>query len=429
MTPPLHLRPRPRYLEEALRFRDTDLVKVVTGIRRCGKSSLLELVRNQIEAESGRPLTCVSANLEARGLGVRTDDDLYEFMRAHANPAAKTYFFLDEVQRVAGWHDAVNSMRVEYDCDIYFTGSNAQLLSGELATYLSGRYVEVKMLPLSFSEYLAFCGVSFAAGKTVALDKDGEPVLFDDVFLRYLRYGGMPAIASLDTTQEGHAQYMDGVFNTVVVRDIMGRGRGRGCDGEANVSDPDLLRIVSEYFADTVGRQSSVKKMADAINAGGRTVNHRTLGAYMRALEAAYVLYPCKRFDIHGRAILKTMPKYYLVDTGMRQYLTGYRGSDTGFVFENAVYLELLYEGWQVRVGKLYQSEVDFVATRGDRTVYMQVTDEMSAETTRERELAPLRAIRDSHEKMVVVRRGDTETLEDGIRIVRARNFFLGEWR
>ena len=425
MTAPLPLHPRPRYLGDALRFRDTDLVKVVTGIRRCGKSSLLELVRTQIESESDHRASCVSANLEARSLGVRTDDDLYEFMRAHVNRSAKTYFFLDEVQRVAGWHDVINSMRVEYDCDIYLTGSNAQLLSGELATYLSGRYVEVKMLPLSLSEYLEFCGASFAAGKTVALDADGEPILFDDVFLRYLRYGGMPAIASLSTTREGHAQYMDGVFNTVVVRDVMERARG----GEAHVTDPDLLRVVSEYLADTVGRQCSVKKMTDAINAGGRAVSHRTLGTYMRALEAAYVLYPCKRFDIHGRAILKTMPKYYLVDTGMRQYLTGYRGSDMGFAFENAVYLELLYEGWQVNVGKLYQSEVDFVATRDDCTIYVQVTDEMSAETTRERELKPLRAIRDSHEKMVVVRRGDTESLEDGIRIVRARDFFLGEWR
>lgn len=419
------LHPRDRYLEEAMRFRDTDLVKVVTGIRRCGKSSLLELVRAQIELESDVPVSCVSANLEARGLGVRTDDDLYEFMRSNANPEARTYYFLDEVQRVEGWHDVVNSMRVEQDCDIYLTGSNAQLLSGELATYLSGRYVEVRMLPLSLSEYLDFCGVTFAPGKTISLDASGEPVSFEDVFLRYLRYGGMPAIASLSTTQAEHAQYMDGVFNTVVVRDVMGRGRG----GEAPVTDPDLLRIVSEYLADTVGRQSSVKRMADAINAGGRSVSHRTLGSYMRALEASYVIYPCKRYDIHGRAILKTMPKYYLVDMGMRQYLNGYRGSDVGLVFENAVYLQLLYEGWQVSVGKLYQSEVDFVASRDGRTVYLQVTDRMDAESTRERELGPLRSIRDSHEKVVVTRIGDSETLDDGIRVVRARDFFLGEER
>ena len=418
-----NLHPRQRYMDEALRFRDGDLVKVVTGIRRCGKSTLLELVRKKIESESNEALHCVSANLEAHGLGIRTDEDLYEFMRAKAAPDAKTYFFLDEVQRLRGWHDVVNSMRVECDCDIYLTGSNAQLLSGELATCLSGRYVEVKMLPLSFAEYLDFCGVSFAPGKTVALDSSGEPILFDDVFLRYLRYGGMPAIASLGTTQDEHAQYMDGVFNTVVVRDVMGRGRG----GETAITDPDLLRIMSEYFADTVGRQCSVKKMTDAINAGGRAVTHRTLGTYMRALESAYLLYPCKRYDIHGRQILKTMPKYYLVDAGMRQYLTGYRGSDMGFVFENAVYLQLLYEGWQVSVGKLYQSEVDFVASRDGRTIYVQVTDEMDAETTRRRELGPLRAIRDSHEKLVIVRRGDSEVLDDGIRIVRARDFFLGE--
>lgn len=417
------LYPRQRYMDKALLFRDTDLVKVVTGIRRCGKSSLLELVRRKLEEEAGGKSVFISANLEARSLGIDSAEDLYQFLCARMNQHGKTYLFLDEIQRVTGWHDVVNSVRVEFDCDIYVTGSNAYLLSGELATYLSGRYVEVKMLPLSLSEYLDFCGVSFAPGKMVTLAGNGEPVLFEDLFERYLRYGGMPALSMPSITQQAHAQYMEGVFNTVLVRDVLNRER----DGESAVTDADLLRIVSEYLADTVGRQSSLKKMTDAINSGGRKTTHRTVGAYVHALESAYLLYPCKRFDIHGRAILKTMPKYYLVDPGIRNYLVDYRETDTGFVFENAVYLQLLFEDWKVHVGKLYQAEVDFVATKNGRTVYIQATDEMFTEGTRARELASLRSIRDAHEKVVVVRRGDSETTEDGIRIMRARDFFLGE--
>lgn len=416
------LKERPRYLHEALRFRDTDLVKVVTGVRRCGKSSLLELVRRHIEAENVPGRRFIDINLEMRSLGIRTDDDLYAYITSRMADAGRTYVFIDEVQRVEGWHDVINSIRVEHDCDIYLTGSNAYLLSGQIATYLSGRYVEIRMLPLSFAEYASFCGLDFPATGSVALTPDGSAVTFDDAFRHYLDFGGMPAIASLDVDQSMHAQYMEGVYSTVVVRDILNRERGRGW----RVGDADMLRLVCEYLADTVGRQSSVTKMAGALTASGRKTTAGMVSAYAQALADAYVVYPCSRFDIHGRAILKTMPKYYLVDTGLRQYLSGYRGSDVGFVFENAVYLQLLHAGWAVHVGKLYQGKVDFVATRDGRTLYIQVTDEMFAETTRERELAPLRAISDNFEKMVVVRQGDPAGTDDGIRIVRAKDFFLG---
>lgn len=279
------------------------------------------------------------------------------------------------------------------------------------------------MLPLSFSEYASFCGLSFSHGSSAALFSDGSVTTFDDLFRRYLMFGGMPAIASPNVDQSMHAQYLEGVYSTVVVRDIL----NRDSDGRWKVSDADLLRLVCEYLADTVGRQSSVTKMAGALTASGRKTTATAVTTYIRSLEDAYVVYSCSRFDIHGRAILKTMPKYYLVDTGLRQYLSGYRGSDIGFVFENAVYLQLLYRGWAVHVGKLYQGEVDFVATKDGRTIYVQVTDEMFSETTRARELAPLRTISDNFEKMVVVRQGDPATSDDGIRIVRARDFFLDE--
>ncbi len=415
--------PRGAYLHKALLFRDSDLVKVVTGIRRCGKSSLLKLVRDRIESEGVQDWGFIAVNLEERGLGIRNADDLYAYLRAHMSPAGRTYVFLDEVQRIEGWHDVVNSVRVEFDCDLYVTGSNAYLLSGELATYLSGRYVEVKMLPLSFAEYASFCGIEFPEGRAAALDPEGKVILFDDLFKRYLLYGGMPALAALETTQEQHAQYLEGLYSTVLVRDVLHRERGR----EQAIVDPDLLRDLSEYFADTVGRQASLNKVTAALDASGRKTTNKTVSAYVRAIEDAFMLYPCKRFDIHGRSLLKTLPKYYLVDTGLRQYLTGYRGGDIGFIFENAVYLELLYQGWAPHVGKLGSAEVDFIAVKDGRTVYVQVTDEMGSEATRERELKPLRSIRDSHEKIVVVRRGESEVTGDGIHIVNARDFFLGE--
>ena len=416
------LHQRPKYLKEALLFRDTDLVKVVTGIRRCGKSSLLELVREHIEAEHVPGRSFVSVNLEQRGLGIRDDDDLYSYISQHMDSDGTTYVFIDEVQRVEKWHDVVNSLRVEYDCDIYLTGSNALLLSGELATYLSGRYVEVKMLPLAFSEYADFCGLRFSGESTAALLEDGRIATFDDVFRRYLDFGGMPAIATLDTTQDVHSHYMEGLYNTVVVRDVMGRGRG---EGRRKTTDPGLVEAVCEYLADTIGRTASAKKVADALTAGGRKTGHTTVAAYMDALASAYIVYPCTRYDIHGKAMLKTAPKHYLVDTGLRRYLSGYRGGDAGFVFENAVYLQLLFGGWSVHVGKLYQAEVDFIAVKDGRVVYIQAADEMFSEETRRRELAPLKAIHDAHEKVVVVRQGDESGDVDGIRIVRARDLFL----
>ncbi len=413
---------REAYVERAMLFRDTDLVKVVTGVRRCGKSSLLALVRERIESEGVPGRGFVSANLESRETGVRTDDELYAYVKARLSGGGRTYVFLDEIQRIEGWHDVVNAMRVDFDCDLYVTGSNAFLLSSELSTYLSGRYVEVRMLPLAFSEYCDFCGLSFAPGSSAALDGGGNAVAFDDAFARFLRYGGMPAIASRGTTQAAHEQYFSGLYEAVVQRDILNRERAAS---ERAISDPQLLRTLLEYLSDTVGSTASVTRIANTLTSAGSKTTHATVSAYVRALADAYIAYPCKRYDIHGRAILKTMPKYYMVDTGLSTFLGRYRGGNTGFAFENAVYLQLLYGGWSVHAGKLYDREVDFVATRDGRVLYVQATDEMFADKTRERELAPLRSIRDNHEKAVVVRQGSYEPDIDGIEIVSARDFFL----
>lgn len=314
-------------------------------------------------------------------------------------------------------------MRVDFDCDIYLTGSNAYLLSSELSTYLSGRYVEVRMLPLAVREYLDFCGLSFVEGAAATVDPSGKVILFDEVLEQYLRYGGMPAIAGLGTTQQAHSAYMSGLYDAVVTRDIVNRERNRG---QSMVTDPALLERIADYLADNIGNQLSSKGIADTLTSAGCKTTSKTVASYVSALNEAYLFYPTSRYDLHGKEILRTSPKEYIVDLGLRSYLGGCRASDMGRLFENAVYLQLLYEGWRVHVGKLYAKEVDFVAVKDGRTLYIQATDEMFSPDTRQREFAPLRSIRDSYEKMVVVRQGRYESDDGGIRIVSARDFFLG---
>lgn len=416
---------RPFYLQRALSFRDTDLVKVVTGLRRCGKSSLLALVRESLQAEGLPDSSFVTLNLEDIGLGINTGDDLYDYCKAHLNPTGRTYIFLDEIQRIEGWHDAVNAMRVAFDCDLYVTGSNAFLLSSELSTYLSGRYVEVRMLPLSFEEYVYFCGVKLNARRTAGVTLSGEIVTCDDLMSRYLTYGGMPAIANLDVTQGMHEAYMAGLYDAVVVRDIFDRERHAS---KRLISSRETFDRLTRFLADNVGNQCSANSIANALESRGARVSRDTVASYLTALTDAYVFYPCERYDIHGKALLRTLPKYFLADVGIRSYLEGYRPSDVGRVFENAVFHELLYRGWSVHVGKLYGKEVDFVAVRDGRVVYLQVTDELFAEETRKRELDPLRSIRDNHEKAVIVRQGTYERDVDGIRILTPSEFFFGEY-
>ena len=278
------------------------------------------------------------------------------------------------------------------------------------------------MLPLPFSEFTDFCGVEFASGRSVGIALGGEPVLFDEMLTRYLEYGGMPAIASLKTTQAQHSAYMSGVYEAIAVRDIINRERGKG---KSAVTDSSLLRHVAEFLADNIGNECSSNGIAGALTSAGSKTTNKTVSSYVTAFEEAFLFYRAARYDLHGKALLKTNPKEYIVDTGFRTWMAGYRVTDAGRLFENAVYLQLLYEGWSVHVGKLYGKEVDFVATKDGRVLYVQATDEMFASETREREIAPLKSIRDNHEKIVVVRQGSYDTDIDGIRIVSARDFFL----
>ena len=419
------LLPRDAYLSKALMFRDTDIIKVVTGIRRAGKSSLLELIRQQIQSEGVAERSFVSINLESRTCPVTSESDLYGYCKARMAETGRTYLFIDEPQRLAGWQDAVNALRVDFDCDIYVTGSNSYLLSSELSTFLSGRYVEIEMLPLSVPEYVRFCGLVFNADNPVAIAEDGSVVLFDAVLERYLRFGGMPAIASLETTQAAHEAYLSGVYEAVVVRDILNRERRQG---KSRVTDAAQLKRLTEYLAGEIGNLCSANGIANALTSAGKKTSQVTISSYLDALRDAYVFYEAKRYDLHGKETLRSLPKYYVADLGLRSMLMGYRLLDVGRAFENAVYLHLRYAGWAVHVGKLYQREVDFVAIQDGRRVYLQVADNLYAGETLERELAPLRSIHDAFPKMVVVRQGSYDSDIDGIQILGAQRFFLGRW-
>jgi hypothetical protein len=420
ITQPLH--PRESYLKKILAFRDTDLIKVLTGVRRCGKSTLLTLAKERLESEGVPGRAFISLNLESKKCPITSEDDLYHYVEAHLAPAGRTYLFLDEPQRLPGWQHAVNAMRVDFDIDIYLTGSNAFLLSSDLSTYLSGRYIETQVLPLALREYLDFCGLTFAPGSQVTLSPTGEPVLFDDVLVRYLRYGGFPAIANLEVDQAMHAAYLESVYDAVAVRDIINRERAYGASAVTNAA---LLKSIATFLADNVGNRSSAGKIAGALAAGGEKTTNKTVASYLGALCDAYLFYQALRYDLHGKELLTSNPKYYLVDPGLRSLLLGYRMSDMGRVFENAVYLELRYQGYHVHVGKLYQKEVDFVAEKNGERAYVQVTDSMTTPETRERELAPLKAIKDAYSKLVVTRQAADDKDIEGIRVLSPREFFL----
>ncbi len=419
IQPELHA--RPRYLNDALRFRDTDLIKVITGVRRCGKSTLLTMIRKTIESENVTGRSFVSINLESKKIPINNEDDLYNYFLNRVSQNGRTYIFIDEPQRIKGWENAVNAMRIDFDCDIYLTGSNAYLLSSELATYLSGRYVEIKMLPLALSEYLDFCGISFPQDSAITISPEGKPILFDDMLERYMRFGGMPALASIKTTQEEHSAYLSSIYETIAVRDIVSKERSFGAP---KVTDSVLLKQIAMFLADNVGNLSSALSVANTLTSSGKKTTNKTASSYINALCEAFLFYRVSRYDLHGKELLKTNPKHYIVDLGFRAFLLGYRMSDVGRLFENAVFLQLAYSGWSVHVGKIYEKEIDFIAIKDGQKKYIQVTDNLSSEAVRERELAPLRAIRDAYSKIIVVRQGSYESEIDGINIVSAKNFF-----
>lgn len=433
------LKKRDLYLNQLIAFQDTEPVKVITGIRRCGKSSLLKLMIQHLLTSGVKHEQIITMNFESMDYRGMTVEELYAYVKERILPDKRMYLFFDEIQRIIDWQDAINSFRVDFFCDIYVTGSNAHLLSSEISTYLTGRFVEIKMLPLSFKEFLDFHGFAVLEYKSPAGDlrrrvKDSEsnPYELNELFEAYMRFGGMPGIADVGLEQDKAWTLLDGIYNTVVVRDILERERRRG---QRQITDPELLRKLVLYLADNIGNSTSATTISNTLVSKGMLAERKrsgapavqTIQAYVAALVESYIFYEIKRFDIKGKGYLSTLGKYYIVDTGLRNFLLGYRNMDVGHAIENIVYFELLRRGYDVAVGKIGDREIDFIATKVDEKRYLQVTENMDAETTRERELEPLRQIRDNFEKSVIVLDSHQTVTQDGIKIIKLLDFLLEE--
>ena len=431
------LKNRDRYLKKLIGFQDTEPVKVITGIRRCGKSSLLKLmIRHLWETGIGQE-QIVEMNFESHDFRSMTSDEVYHYVKEKAIPGKRMYLFFDELQRIDAWEDAVNSFRVDLDCDIYVTGSNAYLLSSEYSTYLSGRCVEIKMLPLSFREFLDFHNfevreTSSALGGThrQVFDKNGERYDLREVFDAYMRFGGMPGIADIGLDQEKALSLLEGIYSTVVVRDILEREKRRG---QRQITDSALLRKIVLFLADNIGSSVSVSSIGNTLMNEGLledgkrkgTPSTHTVQAYIAALLESYFFYEIKRFDIKGKEYLRTLGKYYIVDIGLRNFLLGFRNRDSGHAIENVVYFELLRRGYDVAIGKIDNQEVDFIATTADDKLYIQVTESMQSEDVRKRELAPLQKIRDNYEKIVLSLEPGLDASYDGIKSLNLVDWLL----
>ncbi len=398
---------RPIFLNQLINFKDKDLIKVITGIRRCGKSSLLKLFADYLKSQNVGNENIVQMNFESLEYDGLTYKELYDQIKEKAKKAnSKLYLLFDEIQKIEQWELAINSLRVDFNVDTYITGSNAYLLSSQLSTYLSGRYVEIKMQPLSFREFLTFYNLK---------DKTKK-----EKFNLYLRIGGMPGLKDLNLDEQMINQALDGIFSTVIMKDVI---------NQTSVRDPALLNKITLFLADNIGNSTSINNIKNTLVSNNAITKGTTTGVidnYIKFLENAFVFYPIKRYDIKGREYLKTQGKYYMVDMGLRNHLLGLRNRDRGHILENIVFMELKNRGYGVSIGKFQDKEVDFIATKTNEKIYIQVTETMMNEATRTRELAPLKAINDNYPKIILT----TDTLfsntdEDGIKIINLIDWLL----
>ena len=386
---------RKEYLDQLIRFRDKQLIKVVTGIRRCGKSTLLELYMDHLLASGVEPSQIISVNLEsAEYYGINGYEELYRLVADRLTTGKKHYVFLDEVQLVTDFQRACDSLYILKNVDLYITGSNAGLLSGELATLLSGRYVEIKMLPLSFKEYIS------AAGATELSKK----------YRDYLMNSSFPYTLELETRKDILA-YLDGIYTSIVLKDIVKRKK---------ITDVAMLENVIRFMFDNIGNLCSATKISNTLKSAGKSVSVHTVDSYLQALCESFVLYRVGRYDIRGKQFLQTQAKYYIADIGLRYYLLGTKPADLSHILENVVYLELLRRGYEIYVGKQGSGEVDFIAINENGTEYYQVALTVREEQTLRRELAPLDSIPDHHPKYLLTLDDDPPASHNGIRQLNA---------
>ena len=399
---------RKEYLERLIQWKDEQVIKVVTGIRRCGKSTLLLQYQEWLKASGVSDEQIVTINFEELEYEELQDyKKLYAYLKDRLCKGKMTYIFLDEIQKVSAFEKVVDSLYVKPQVDLYVTGSNAYMLSGDLATLLTGRYVEIKMLPLSFYEFLEITG----SGQEQGLSE-------------YMRDGGLPYVAVMDRTPEKVETYLEGIYNTVIVKDIEDRQVRKESDSDKRkINDILLLKTIARYLASIVGNPVSIRSITDYFISNGRKISPNTVSDYVEALTESFIFYPAERFDIVGKQLLKANRKMYIVDLGLRNHILPRRQYDLGFSLENIAYFELLRRGYRVMIGKIGSTEVDFVAEKQGTYTYFQVTADMTAQETFAREMKPLRRIRDNYEKIVLT--GDRLTLGnyDGIQVK-----YLPDW-
>lgn len=393
---------RYEYLQQLKEWKEEHVIKVVTGIRRCGKSTLLLQYQQYLKECGVQEQQIISINFEELEYEELQDyKKLYAYLKERLCENKMTYIFLDEIQKVPSFEKVVDSLYVKKNTDIYITGSNAYMLSGDLATLLTGRYVEISILPLSFREYC---------------EESGEDV--EQAFPEYLKNGGMPYVAVMERTTEKVETYLEGIYNTVIVKDIEDRQARREQEhSKRKVTDIVLLKTIARFLASTIGSPVSAKSVTNYLTSSGRKVSQNTVNDYMEVLAESFVFYPVERFDIAGKQLLKVNRKWYIVDLGIRNHILPKKNYDLGFSIENIVYFELLRRGYRVNIGKYGDTEVDFVARKQDILTYYQVTADMTAETTFEREMRPLQEIRDNYEKIVLTLDRYTMGNYEGIQV------------
>lgn len=394
---------RKEYLDKLIGFRDKQLIKVVTGVRRCGKSTLLEIYQDHLRANGVKENQIVSVNLEDYDFfALREPATLHAYIKERLVPGEMTYVFVDEIQHCADFPAVIDSLYIRKNVDVYLTGSNAYMLSSEIATLLSGRYVEIKMLPLSFREYVLSTGDdAYLAGK----------------YREYIQSSSFPYALELRGQQGALRDYLEGVYHTIVVKDIAARKK---------IADTMMLESVTRFVFDSIGSQLSTKKIADTMTSSGRKIDVKTVERYLDGLMESFIVYQAKRFNIRGKQHLKTLEKYYAVDIGMRNMLLGARGMDVGHILENIVFLELLRREYEVYIGKIDELEVDFVARSPKDLQYIQVAASVRDDNTLARELASLQRISDNYPKIILTLDDDPEADYEGIRRINALEWLIG---
>ena len=397
---------RENYLKKIIAAKDTEFIKVITGVRRSGKSTLLLMFQEYLLNNGVKKNNIIYINFESAMYDeIKNYKDLYKYIKEKISKG-KYYLLLDEIQNVESWEKAINSFKVDFNMDIYITGSNAYLLSSELSTLLSGRYLEIKMYPLSFKEFLLF--------------NNYDNTNLEEKFYEYVKYGGLPAITLIKDNDELVLSYLNDIYNSIIKKDIMDRN---------NIKDSVLLENIIKYLLNNIGSPISATKISDYLNSNKiiDKSNHQTIDNYLSMLEKSFIIYKADRTDIKSKSLLKTLGKYYVCDTGIRNIMLGFRNINEGHLLENIVYLELLRRGYRVNIGKTNNYEVDFVAENPNYIKYYQVTQSLNSEEVRTRELRSLESINDNYEKIILTMDKTINNDYNGIKVMNIIDWLLKE--